>query len=53
MGTELTKVLALTVGAAMLVAAVAPKAQTANIIEKGGNTWNNILKTLTGQAKLS
>lgn len=51
--TELQKVLALTVGAAMFVAAVAPKSQTGNILEKGGNVWVRILQTLTGNAKLS
>jgi hypothetical protein len=51
--TELQKVLAMTVGAAMFVAAVAPKSQTGNIIEKGGNAWQKILATLTGSAKLS
>lgn len=47
--SEMTKLLGLTVGAAMFFTAVAPKSQTAKIggVLFGG--WNSILKTLTGQ----
>jgi len=47
--SDMTKILALTVTAAMFFTAVAPKSQTAVIGGVAFKGWNSILKTLTGQ----
>lgn len=51
--SDMQKLLALTVGGAMFVAAVAPKSQFPKAAGTLGDVWVRILQTLTGNAKLS